>query len=871
MLGPAAAHGAHRRGRLVRPRLPRRRRSPTADHGPVGRDGRCGRWSQRPADVAPVLDAPAGRRGARRGRHRSRGAGPALRRRRRRLGRVTPPASSIPVRVADFDRVNAEGTRRVVEAAAAPGCAGWSTCRRTRPFGVNAGRDDRSAPTSPYHPYLGYGTSKMAAELAVRAAHDARRLETVVVRPPWFYGPWQPERQTRFFSLVRTGRFPLVGDGGQRRSMAYVDNLVQGVAARRAAPRRRRARLLDRRRASRTRWASRRRPSRRALARRGATTVAGRQRPAARAGRPASPSAPTARSGARPLHAGDARARRDGQDDRLRHLRAPGASSATTRGGARGGHAAHHPLVPRPGASSCEARDRRWSPGAAATSGRCSSTAARGTGARCGSSTSTTRRPHRRRRVRPRRHPRRRRVRRGRATASTSSSTTSPRCRWPGTRRSSSRSTSTAPRPCSTPRRTRGVAQGRAHLVERGLRRPGANPVTRDTPPRAGRGLRPGQVRRPSCSAGRRSAAGSTSPSCGRGRSWARPARASSASCSTGSPTAPTYRCSGDGRQPLPVRARRRPGRRLHPAAGERPGPGDVQHRRRGVRHHARGPRGPLRRTPARGRGSGRCRRGRPVGRCSAGAALGLTPFAPYHWIMYSRVAVVRPAPRPRPSWAGRPLVDRRDVPGVLRLVPRAPATTPPVARHHRSPARQGALRLAKRALRRVSAQVRARRRRGPSTTTASTWRTWSRHAMSSGSRGLAGVDMRRRSGAPPARTAPWRCTGSTRAVERALLEGPQAVGHDQDPGRQRPDEPQVGRGVAAQRGPEQRRVVVLHLRLGVPLAGRHEEGAEGRRRAGTTATGRCRPRRRPAMARSRKPDATMAMSMTGSSLSQKQ
>ena len=50
------------------------------------------------------------------------------------------------------------------------------------------------------------------------------------MRPPWFYGPWQPLRQTTFFALVRTGRFPLLGDGSQRRSMVYVDNLVQGVA-----------------------------------------------------------------------------------------------------------------------------------------------------------------------------------------------------------------------------------------------------------------------------------------------------------------------------------------------------------------------------------------------------------------------------------------------------------------------------------------------------------------------------------------------------------------------------------------------------------------------------------------------------------------
>ena len=29
--------------------------------------------------------------------------------------------------------------------------------------------------------------------------------------------------------MVRKGRFPIVGDGRQRRSMVYIDNLVDGV------------------------------------------------------------------------------------------------------------------------------------------------------------------------------------------------------------------------------------------------------------------------------------------------------------------------------------------------------------------------------------------------------------------------------------------------------------------------------------------------------------------------------------------------------------------------------------------------------------------------------------------------------------------
>ena len=49
-----------------------------------------------------------------------------------------------------------------------------------------------------------------------------------IIRAPWFYGPDQPKRQSEF-SMVRSGRFPLIGTGENLRSRSYVDNLVEGV------------------------------------------------------------------------------------------------------------------------------------------------------------------------------------------------------------------------------------------------------------------------------------------------------------------------------------------------------------------------------------------------------------------------------------------------------------------------------------------------------------------------------------------------------------------------------------------------------------------------------------------------------------------
>lgn len=128
----------------------------------------------------------------------------------------------------DFEAVNVRGTEHVLAAAARHHVRRVVHVSSNSPFGANPSPDDRFRRDEPYDPYLGYGRSKMQGELAVgRAVADG--LDAVIVRPPWFYGPHQPARQTRFFTMVRTGRFPVIGDGEQRRSMTYVDNLVQGV------------------------------------------------------------------------------------------------------------------------------------------------------------------------------------------------------------------------------------------------------------------------------------------------------------------------------------------------------------------------------------------------------------------------------------------------------------------------------------------------------------------------------------------------------------------------------------------------------------------------------------------------------------------
>jgi nucleoside-diphosphate-sugar epimerase len=127
-----------------------------------------------------------------------------------------------------FD-VNVGGTQLVLDRARRAGTSRFVHVSSNSPFGANATPTDRFTEDSPYNPYLGY-------EQLVQRSFERGDLATVIVRPPWFYGPFQPARQTRFFAAVRRGRFPLPGSGINQRSLVFTGNLVEGMLRAEVAP-----------------------------------------------------------------------------------------------------------------------------------------------------------------------------------------------------------------------------------------------------------------------------------------------------------------------------------------------------------------------------------------------------------------------------------------------------------------------------------------------------------------------------------------------------------------------------------------------------------------------------------------------------------
>jgi nucleoside-diphosphate-sugar epimerase len=134
-----------------------------------------------------------------------------------------------PRTVKDFYRINEAGTLNMIDEAKRVAQHRFVHVSSNSPFGCNPKIDHVFTEASPYNPYMHYGKSKLLGEKAVLEAAGKGDLEAVVIRPPWFYGPNQPARQSLFFTMVQNGKFPVLGSGEQRRSMGYVDNLVQGI------------------------------------------------------------------------------------------------------------------------------------------------------------------------------------------------------------------------------------------------------------------------------------------------------------------------------------------------------------------------------------------------------------------------------------------------------------------------------------------------------------------------------------------------------------------------------------------------------------------------------------------------------------------
>eukprot|EP00913_Durusdinium_trenchii_P008981 g8447.t1 len=129
---------------------------------------------------------------------------------------------------AEFRKVNIAGTEGLIRAAAA------SARRFVYVSSLHAMRtltDELLTEESECAPESDYGKSKLWAEQVVREVGEETGIETVILRPPPVYGPGNLGNLLRLFDAVRKGRSLPLGLVKNRRSLIYVENLVDALAA----------------------------------------------------------------------------------------------------------------------------------------------------------------------------------------------------------------------------------------------------------------------------------------------------------------------------------------------------------------------------------------------------------------------------------------------------------------------------------------------------------------------------------------------------------------------------------------------------------------------------------------------------------------
>ena len=134
-----------------------------------------------------------------------------------------------PRKISELYQLNEHGTRNILQAAASAGVRRLIYISSNSVAGVNQNRELLMKEEDVPRPYLNYGLSKYRAEQAVREFQQSGKIETVSLRPCWFYGPNQPPRQTTFFKMIQKGNPLIFGDGSNLRSMSYLDNVCQAM------------------------------------------------------------------------------------------------------------------------------------------------------------------------------------------------------------------------------------------------------------------------------------------------------------------------------------------------------------------------------------------------------------------------------------------------------------------------------------------------------------------------------------------------------------------------------------------------------------------------------------------------------------------
>jgi GlcNAc-P-P-Und epimerase len=123
-----------------------------------------------------------------------------------------------------YDDVNVEGAKNICNAARKKNIHTIVFTSSVAVYGFAQIETDESGPISPFNDY---GRSKYLAENVFREwyAEDKENRTLVIIRPTVVFGEKNRGNVYNLFKQIASGKFVMIGDGCNRKSIAYVENV----------------------------------------------------------------------------------------------------------------------------------------------------------------------------------------------------------------------------------------------------------------------------------------------------------------------------------------------------------------------------------------------------------------------------------------------------------------------------------------------------------------------------------------------------------------------------------------------------------------------------------------------------------------------
>ena len=123
----------------------------------------------------------------------------------------------------EYYRTNVEGAAQIAQVCSEKGIKKIVFTSSVAVYGfAEPGTDETGA----INPFNEYGRTKYQAEEKLRAWHDEGNNDLIIVRPTVIFGEGNRGNVFNLLSQIASGKFVMVGSGLNRKSMAYIGNIV---------------------------------------------------------------------------------------------------------------------------------------------------------------------------------------------------------------------------------------------------------------------------------------------------------------------------------------------------------------------------------------------------------------------------------------------------------------------------------------------------------------------------------------------------------------------------------------------------------------------------------------------------------------------